>query len=344
MMLLTRCPECRTTFRITADALEVASGQVRCGRCSAVFDAYEELKEETAAEPESAQPVAAADPGDDPLARTDEFAVPEGAFAAAADALGEPAGDDGAIAEVMQQIRVGMSLESADSDSASTATASASEARDGTVPTDVEIAPEQVDAVLAEDGPAASVPLLAPWRPEAPARRQPSRWWAFAAALAALALVAQLVHQYRAELAARPIVGQWLTGTYAAFGVTLTPNWDLRQYQIIDWIASADASERGPGSLNITARIHNRGPDAQPFPHVHLELKDRWDTPVGSRVFHPAEYLVGNSAGALMAPGSTARARLSVVDPGEDAYGFQLDVCIETSQGGLRCATDEIFR
>jgi predicted Zn finger-like uncharacterized protein len=340
MMLLTRCPECRTTFRITPDALEVASGQVRCGRCSAAFDAYAELKEETPAEPESAQPVTAPDPRDDPLARTDEFEIPEGTFAVA----GESAGDEGAIAEVMQQIRVGMSLEATDPDSGGTAAARASEAPDGAMQTDVEIAPEQVDAVLDEDGPAASTPLPPPWRPESPTRRRPSRWWTLAAGLAALALTAQLVHHYRAELATSSAVGRWLAGAYAHFGVTLTPNWDVRQYQIMDWVASADASERGPGSLNITARIHNRGPDAQPFPHVHLELKDRWDTPVSSRVFRPDEYLDGDSASAMMAPGSTARARLSVVDPGEDAYGFQLDVCIETAQGELRCATDEIFR
>ena len=43
-MLLTRCPECDTTFRVTDETLKKASGQVRCGRCASVFNAYAELQ------------------------------------------------------------------------------------------------------------------------------------------------------------------------------------------------------------------------------------------------------------------------------------------------------------
>src|SRR4051794_38388785 len=45
-MLFTRCPDCDTTFRVTDDALKRASGQVRCGRCASVFNAYAERREE----------------------------------------------------------------------------------------------------------------------------------------------------------------------------------------------------------------------------------------------------------------------------------------------------------
>src|SRR5690606_15747085 len=45
-MLFTRCPSCETTFRITDRALHKAGGQVRCGRCSCVFDAYSALREQ----------------------------------------------------------------------------------------------------------------------------------------------------------------------------------------------------------------------------------------------------------------------------------------------------------
>jgi hypothetical protein len=44
-----------------------------------------------------------------------------------------------------------------------------------------------------------------------------------------------------------------------------------------------------------------------------------------------------------MAPGQTAQAELEVVDPGPDAYGFELDVCIEVETDVLSCGTDEIF-
>lgn len=44
--MLTQCPSCQTTFRVTSDILRVADGQVRCGRCQTQFDALERLIEE----------------------------------------------------------------------------------------------------------------------------------------------------------------------------------------------------------------------------------------------------------------------------------------------------------
>jgi predicted Zn finger-like uncharacterized protein len=39
----TRCPSCRTVFRVTAPQLEMRGGQVRCGHCRTVFDGVERL-------------------------------------------------------------------------------------------------------------------------------------------------------------------------------------------------------------------------------------------------------------------------------------------------------------
>jgi hypothetical protein len=44
-----------------------------------------------------------------------------------------------------------------------------------------------------------------------------------------------------------------------------------------------------------------------------------------------------------MAPGETTRAEMEVVDPGPDAYGFELDVCIEVEAFLVTCGTDEVF-
>lgn len=44
--MLTQCPSCQTTFRVTSEILRVAHGQVRCGRCQTQFDALERLIEE----------------------------------------------------------------------------------------------------------------------------------------------------------------------------------------------------------------------------------------------------------------------------------------------------------
>lgn len=44
--MLTQCPNCQTTFRVTSEILRVAEGQVRCGRCQTQFDALERLIDE----------------------------------------------------------------------------------------------------------------------------------------------------------------------------------------------------------------------------------------------------------------------------------------------------------
>lgn len=50
--MLTACPECRTTFRITQMHLDAKRGLVRCGHCNAVFNAYDALLPEIEVPPE----------------------------------------------------------------------------------------------------------------------------------------------------------------------------------------------------------------------------------------------------------------------------------------------------
>lgn len=46
MSLATRCPACGTTFRIEPEQLALADGWARCGRCSTVFDAAAERRDD----------------------------------------------------------------------------------------------------------------------------------------------------------------------------------------------------------------------------------------------------------------------------------------------------------
>lgn len=43
MALVTLCPECSTTFRVTSKQLEAHSGDVRCGQCQHVFNSFSTL-------------------------------------------------------------------------------------------------------------------------------------------------------------------------------------------------------------------------------------------------------------------------------------------------------------
>ncbi len=100
----TRCPQCVTTFRVSPQQLKVHQGEVRCGRCSAIFDAFESLVAEGAAAPPAAaskdsiagSPQAAvAGPAPDPepavaSAGSAKSPVPAPVQHAGADAFGKP--------------------------------------------------------------------------------------------------------------------------------------------------------------------------------------------------------------------------------------------------------------
>jgi predicted Zn finger-like uncharacterized protein len=297
-MLLTRCPECETTFRVTDEALKKASGQVRCGRCASVFNAYAELHDsDKTPESQPAQPT-------EPVVGRPVAEGAAGSAAAAAAERDEPDSDPGSFSA------------------------------------------EEIDQVLTTNV-GAGLPRGAPAWPTLVAaveHRRGNRWWGVAAGLALLALLGQGLHSFRSEIAGHPTFGPWIQQAYGLVGSEITPSWDVHQYEILDSVATQEPNSRGLGSLKITARIQNRGPLHQPYPAVQLHLQDRWEAAVSSRVFTPAEYLPRDSPrGRLMSPGETARAEIEVVDPGPDAAGFELDVCVEVEASLITCRNDKVF-
>jgi predicted Zn finger-like uncharacterized protein len=333
-MLLTRCPDCDTTFRVTDETLKKANGQVRCGRCASVFNAYAELQDPGAKSfdaptttsvlttPRHTEPTAVSD-----AAKPTTGAAPT---EAAADSIAART-----IADVVAEAGIAEAEEREAQGNPSTAAQ------------DVEpISARRVDEVLTTTVNAGPADGPQSWSAFGTAReRKPvSRPWSAAVALALVALGVQAVHHFRADIAGHATFGPVIRGAYALLGTELEPRWDVRQYEILDWVATAEPNARGLGSLKITARIQNRGPLRQPYPAVHLRLKDRWDKAVSSRMFTAAEYLSSESPRErLMAPGETTRAEMEVIDPGPDAYGFELDVCIEVEASLVTCGTDEVF-
>ena len=45
--MYTQCSKCETVFRLSAEVLRAAGGQVRCGRCGEVFNALARLAEDS---------------------------------------------------------------------------------------------------------------------------------------------------------------------------------------------------------------------------------------------------------------------------------------------------------
>lgn len=179
------------------------------------------------------------------------------------------------------------------------------------------------------------------WQPPVPPVDRSGRHWGYTAGsvLAALLLLTQLLHQQREELATNPTLMEPLRRTYAALGQPLWPAWDLRSYELRTSEAVADRSS--PGALDILGRIAVVGNDRVGLPLVRVTLRDRFGEPLGSRVFQPAEYLGRNTAlREPVSPGTLIPVEISLKDPGRDAQGFDVDVCVMSGRDGVTCRAD----
>lgn len=169
---------------------------------------------------------------------------------------------------------------------------------------------------------------------------QPRRWpWLVASIGLTLLLMAQAVHHARAALARHPSVGPQLGKLYTALGHPLEPQWQLQAYSIKQWGIVSDPQE--PGTLRVRASVTNGANFAQPYPLLQLSLEDRFGGQVGTRNFKPEEYLSSQGlATRLLGAGEAANIDLAIVDPGQEAVGFQFDTCLQLGNRPLQCTHD----
>jgi hypothetical protein len=183
-------------------------------------------------------------------------------------------------------------------------------------------------------------PQLAEDLAEAARTRRLNRAWGVGAVLLALALTAQLVHHFRAQLARDAAMGPALRQIYARVGQPLPPEWNLGAFELQQWGAN-DAAPTPAGTLTVRASLRNGATFAQPMPLLRLELEDRFGGTVARRDFAAREYLRNPAqASRLLAAGTATEAELAIVDAPADAVGYRLDVCLPAANQGVRCAQD----
>jgi len=181
------------------------------------------------------------------------------------------------------------------------------------------------------------------WRPEPAEFEQenvPERsvWrtlaWTTGSLLLALLLAGQLAHHYRHELLTDARIGPPLRAAYERLGIALPPTADLAALELRQW--GDDAREAG--RLVVHATLTNRAGFEQPYPVLRLQFEDRFGSQIATRDFEPADYLKDPAqAGTLMTPGGSSEAELVLVDPGAEAVGYRLDLCLGESDAVLRC-------
>jgi predicted Zn finger-like uncharacterized protein len=193
--------------------------------------------------------------------------------------------------------------------------------------------------------PTEELPLTRPWRPAPvevmpePAAPERSPWrtlaWTVGCLLLGLVLAGQVIHHYREQLVRDPRIGMQLRAAYERLGWALPPSWNLAAIEL----RQSGDDDRSSGRMVVRASLTNRAVFAQPQPILRLELQDRYGTVVGTRDFEPSEYLKDPSRAAqLLEPGAGTEAELLLADPGAEAVGYRLDVCLRESATLVRCA------
>ena len=257
-MMLTRCPDCTTTFRVTPEQVKARHGKVRCGRCQHVFDAIEHLVEAAVAAPAMPEPEPAPAPVQEtvaPVPAPVESPAEEPALAAA------PAAASQLIASLPP-------LEPAPSQPA---------ARTAQLDADT----EPVEDILLQPSPLSTAYARAP--------AVQAGWpWTIAATLAFVVLVAQLMIAFRADLAVkypqtRPLLDMLCAHAHCVVELPSDPD--------MVSIESSDLHPAKKGGLELTATLRNRAPHAQAWPQLELTLTDGADKPIVRKVIAPEQYL-----------------------------------------------------
>jgi len=192
-------------------------------------------------------------------------------------------------------------------------------------------AARDVKGVSAASGDTVLEPLLT-----APVRRRPAWQYTSAVAILCFVLLLQIVHHNRQSLVLSPSVGPMVSTVYGWFGATLTPRWDLTAYSVMQRGVEPEGTR-----LRVRLSVQNDSERVQPLPLVRLTLKDRYGNAVATRDLTPAEYLPPRAAGQrLLEPDQRIDAELHVMDPGQQAVGFEIDACLRAENGSVGCAND----
>ena len=360
--MFTVCTNCKTKFRVSSAQLKAAQGQVRCGKCHEVFDAFWAL-EGNHSDPQTVEPEPPTLPNLDSVS-VDAAPPPELDTIIRA---GSPkkAAKKAVEAEPITQAPSMSPL--TEYPLADTPSLKAGPRKAGLPPIDdlfgdvghlpndqspIEAEASMSAAPATEDHttpePAGTVEFAIPSSvhaedlPQAPkaAPKRPghSALWALGIVLMIVVLILQLVNANREALAQNPVLGPSLMALYSTLGRPLPPPRSVNGWDVSGLNVTSDP--QAPGVLSITGSLQNQAGFMQPWPLLRVELTDRFGQTLRGRDFKPADYLTATQAALPLEAGHAARFRIDIADPGPDAVGFTLAPCLDLPSGRV-CAVSE---
>lgn len=375
--MYTQCWKCETVFKVSAQVLRAANGQVRCGRCGEVFSALTRLTEdltdfttsesqlELEARADRILETVVALQVAQAVAKDQEDFAPAGVEIAHLEIQDWTEGDEPEAEEAEEAEKPEAIEEFEDSEE---------EEEKEEEPADrlleFTLPPGELDRIFVAPEMRWAQPEPHPEGPDIPGfevpedmRREDPRdgrreelldelreerrghrrgafiLWLSAAILSTLLLAAQIVHQNREWIVAHAPapLGAGVEAVYTALGAALPRPANLSAYQLRQWGITGDPDANG--TLRLRASILNAAAQLQPYPLLRVTLADRFGNAIGSRDFEPAEYL-GKPIARALAPGERVDATLEILDPGKNAEGFEIDVCLRGADRRVACQSD----
>jgi len=303
MSMITQCPSCGTTFRVTPQQLQAQHGVVRCGRCAHVFDGFKTLATlradtplDAGPQPAGQEPEPAAESAAQPVTETmppaprEELRFEEVTTPALAEAVPEP--------PAFEMSRAAPQAEPA--------------------------TPEPSLHTMVSGPP--PLPAAAAFAVE-PLPQKRSGGWAFGILLLLPALAVQGAYFYRSEIAAsvpeaRPYLKQMCELLHCTVALPQRPR------QISIEASDMQATDPGnPGLIALTATLRNHATIEIGYPALDVVLTNTKEHTVARRIFLPGEYLdAGKHPRSGIPPNAEITVRLNLDTGDLGAAGFRLDL------------------
>ena len=352
-----QCPLCQAIFRLNAAQLGAARGSVRCGSCHEVFDALQNLRDDTYVEQAAiarsrgidGQDTTGEEDSEPGSARVPAVGPSIDATRAAEPTLSDPALGAALVAQSIPGATV-QTRQDADGPVASLQVSHHTaptgrldqgsgappllQATDGFPIEPLRAGPAPVGLVLLPDPDARLARPFADVIPEsirddmqrqagARAARRRFAWRATASVVLALALAAQ--HVWFNPVDTSRDYPQWHASierfcelTECVLPVRREPN----QVRVLN--RDVRVHPRYEGALQVTATLINDAPFSQPYPHMSFTLFNVNGQTIAARIFSPQEYLNAPLApSAMFASGAPLQVAIELLAPGDVAVSFE---------------------
>lgn len=299
----TRCPACKTVFRVTDAQLALRGGMVRCGHCQAIFDGNaERISLAPQPIPDDAMDEAMQGPPTVTLRSARALTpAPDQARARAGDASAATAAPSaGSARPAASATRDGATTVGGEPSVVPTGRGTTQTTRRGAATeAPVSRAPPLSDTRAREAGRREAEPDIDyenrfAW--DKPSARGPRRTWPYAVGIALLfaLLVGQAIYHFRDSIAAHwPGTRPALASMCRVAGCAVRPLRDVAALSIDASDLQLDPAHKG--LLILTATVRNRAAYAIAYPYLELTLTDSQDQVVVRRAFAPNEYMGGTT-------------------------------------------------